>query len=209
MILKEAYRYQNFLTEQISNAEAILSQYGFYTTTKETHYRKKSNPEAGEDETVVVDKPIICDFTPNELIDFLAKALAEKEKLFNAIADAKKKTDVDIDSSLAMNKVRQKAVQVLTRMDSAKDIENKKKGTDYKFNADGNQVSYNYDVTSVTTIDFDRMNVRKLVQKYNKEIDETSAKLDLLELTTEVDFEPTWDVHDTLDNIVVSLTATD
>lgn len=55
-----------------------------------------------------------------------------------------------------------------------------------------------------TTIDFDRNDVRGLAKKLQKECDNISSKLDLIELTTDVEFTPKWDVNDTLEEIITS-----
>ena len=41
MILKEAYRYQNYLQRLISSTERMLSNRAFVTITKQEHLRKK------------------------------------------------------------------------------------------------------------------------------------------------------------------------
>lgn len=76
--------------------------------------------------------------------------------------------------------------------------------TDYKFDVDGKQTSYRYEVIETTTIDFDRNDVRGLAKKLQKECDNISSKLDLIELTTDVEFTPKWDVNDTLEEIITS-----
>lgn len=56
MILKEAYRYQNYLNTLIRDAESYLMKKDFITETKQTHNRNKVNPDA-TDETIEVQKP--------------------------------------------------------------------------------------------------------------------------------------------------------
>ena len=69
-------------------------------------------------------------------------------------------------------------------------------GTGYRFNAEGNQISYRCDVKRVTTINYDRNVIRRELSKLNKSSDETSAKLDLCLVTSTVDYEPPFDVND-------------
>ena len=59
-----------------------------------------------------------------------------------------------------------------------------------------------YDVNRKTSIDFDRTDVRNLIKKYLKETDEISAKLDLIEITTQVDFIPKWDINEKFEELV-------
>lgn len=203
MVLKEAFRYQNFLDLILSNATNYLSRTNFITTTKETHNRNKVNPNA-TDETLEVKNGYNVDFTANDIIDVVCAVVSEKEKLTNAITVAKRFTEIDIDSSVAMNKLKQRICSVFNTMAGIKNSETTSRGTGYKFNEAGDQVSYYYDVDSVTTINFKRDDVRNLAKKYQKETDEISTKLDAIELTTVVDFDPKWDVTDTFEEVVTA-----
>lgn len=202
MVLKEAYRYQNYLDSLIREAQSYLSKRDFITTTKQTHNRKKANSDA-EDEVVEVQKPYTVEFTPNELVDFLVKAIGEKHKLSDSIVAAKKTTEIDIDSSIAMNKVKQNYLSVLTTMSNVKATEKKTRGSDYRINAiDGNQVAYYYDVDEVASIDYDRNDVKNLIKKLQKETDEISIKLDVIQLTTDVNYIPVWELNTPLEDAV-------
>lgn len=44
MILKEAYRYQNFLTNLISSAQTYLGSVSFVMKTTQEHMKSKANP---------------------------------------------------------------------------------------------------------------------------------------------------------------------
>ena len=196
MVLKEALRYQNFLDLILSNATNYLCRTDFVTETKETHNRKKVNPLA-DDEIIEVKNVHNVDFTANDLIDVVCAVITEKEKLTKAITLAKRSTEIDIDSSVSMNKLKQRISSVFNNMASIKNSETTSRGTGY-------QLSYYYDVNSVTTINFKRDDVRNLAKKYQKETDEISTKLDAIELTTVVDFVPTWDVTDTFEEVVAA-----
>lgn len=203
MILKEAYRYQNYLTGLISESITLLRNNGWVTTTEQFHNRKKVNPDA-DDEMIIAEKPYTFDYTPKQLIDFVVSAIKEKEKLSSAIEDTKKKASVDIDSSLAVNKVKQDFMMCLKALARIKPCERKSIGTSYKFNADGNQVTYQYEVNSVTKIDFDRNSVQGLIKKYQKETDDISTEIDRIEVNAEVDYEPKWDINTLLEDAVLS-----
>lgn len=203
MVLKEAYRYQNYLNDLICDAQSYLIRKDFITTTKQTHNRNKVNRDA-TDEVVDVAKSYTVEFSPTNLVDFIVKAINEKQRLSDAIVAAKKTAEIDIDSSIAMNKVKQGYVVILNNMANTKPSERKTRGTDYKINAiDGNQMSYYYDIDEVVTIDYDRNDVKALAKKLSKEADEVSTKLDIIELTTKVDYEPTWDIGDSLEDVVL------
>ena len=202
MNLKESYRYANYLDGLLNTAYSYLRNKGFVTTTKQNHLRSKANAEA-LDEVVDVPKQYDVDFTPNSLIDFVVKVLNEKESLVNAIADAKSKTEINIDNAISMNKKKQEFVNVLNSLASIKPGERQKNGSDYKFNAEGNQVQYCYTVLETTSIDFDRNDVRALSKKYLKETDDISSKLDAIEINTILDFEPKFDVNSTFEEAVL------
>lgn len=201
MILKEAYRYQNYLNTLIRDAESYLMKKDFITETKQMHNRNKVNPDAA-DETIEVQKPYQVEFTPMDLVNFIVKAVGEKQKLSDAIVTAKKTAEIDIDSAIAMNKVKQNYVSILNNMANTKASERATTGTDYKFNVSNEQVSYRYEVREIVSIDYDRNDVKALAKKLAKETDEISTKLDTIELTTNVDYEPVWD-YDTLEDVVL------
>ena len=201
MNLKESYRYANYLDGLLSTAYTYLRNKGFVTTTVEEHLRKQSNPDV-ENETIEVQKPFDVEFSPNDVIDFVVKVITEKEKLSDAIAKAKNTTDINIDNAISMNKKKQVFVSVLNGIADIKPSEIKTTSKSYKFDINGEQKPYVYDVNRKTSINFDRNDVRNLIKKYLKETDEISAKLDLIEITTQVDFVPKWDINEKFDELV-------
>ena len=204
MNLKESYRYANYLDSLLRRAYTYLGNTGFVTTTVEEHLRSKSNPDV-DDETIEVQKPYDVEFTPNQVIDFVVKVLDEKEKLSEAIAEAKSTTEINIDNAISMNKKKQGFVSVLNGIADIKPSETKTTSKSYKFDINGEQKPYVYDVNRKTSIDFDRNDVRNLIKKYLKETDEISSKLDLIEITTQVDIEPRFDVNDKFEELVVAM----
>ena len=202
MILKEAFRYQNYLTSLFVQATGYLSREDFITTTTQKHNRTKVNPDA-QDEDIVVPKTFTVDYKPNDLINFVVKLIDEKQKLSNAITDAKRSLDIDIDAAMSMNKTKQDLISVLRKMAVIKPSESDKEGTSYKFNNDGDQVSYRYPVKEVKTIDYDRNAVKGLISKYKKETDEISTTRDRIDIMTDVDYTPLWEVDTPLEDILV------
>ena len=202
MVLKESFRYQNYLDKLIDSAIGYLTSKDFITTATQEHMREKSNVDA-KNETIIVAKQSDVDFTPMQLVDFVVKVLDEKDKLSSAIVKAKKNTQIDIDSSISMNKKRQEFVGILGYMNEVKPSQKDTFGSDYKFNADGDQVSYRYPMREIVTIDYNRNEIKALIKKYNKQCDDISTKLDTIQLTTEIDFEPKWDIGDALEDAVL------
>lgn len=203
MNLKEAFRYQNFLDELLGTAYSYLNNKNFVVSTVETHLKSQVNPDA-KDEVIEVQKPYDVEFTPNNLIDFVIKVINEKERLSNIISDAKMRTEIDIDVAIALNKKKQGFARVLQSLSNIKSGEKVKNASDYKFNTDGNQISYYYKINEVTKIDFDRNDVRGLYKKLLKETDEVSTKLDSVLINTELDFNPSWDINDSFEECVVA-----
>lgn len=202
MNLKESYRYANYLDRLLMTADTYLRNKGFVTTTEQNHMRSKANPDA-QDEKIEIQKPYDVDFTPNDIIDFVVKVINEKENLFSAIADAKATTEINIDNAIAMNKKKQSFVNTLNSIVSIKPNETQSMGKDYKFDINNEQKPYSYQIISKTSIDFDRTSVKGLIKKYNKECDEISSKLDEIEITTQVNFTPLFDVNDSFEDLVV------
>ena len=202
MNLKESYRYANYLDRLLMTADTYLRNKGFVTTTEQNHLRSKANPDA-QDEKIAVQKPYDVDFKPNDIIDFVVKVINETEKLFLSIAGAKARTEINIDNAVAMNKKKQSFVNTLNSIVSIKPSETQSMGKDYKFDINNEQKPYSYQIISKTSIDFDRNSVKGLIKKYNKECDEISSKLDEIEITTQVNFTPLFDVNDSFEDLVV------
>lgn len=200
MNLKESYRYSKFLDTLLEEAYEFLHDKSFITTTTEKHLRSKTYSEA-QDETLVVKKPDV-DFDTNRLIDFVVEVLDERDRLLEAIALAKSKTEFNIDNAISMNKKKQSVARLFTKMAGIKSNESVSRGTGYRFNNEMNQVPYYYDIERVTEIDYNRNDVRNLAKKYFTQADEISSKIDAIEINTEVPFTCKWDVNDSFDNIV-------
>ena len=203
MNLKESYRYANYLDNLYETAQKHLYDKAFTTTTKQNHLRQKANSDA-TDEIIEVPKSYDVDYTPNDVIDFIIKVIAEKESLADAIATAKAGTEINIDNAISMNKKRQAFIGALKSIANIKSGEKTVTGSGYKFNAEGNQVKYFYDIIEITQIDFDLNDVKALIKKYSKICDDVSAKLDSIEINTELDFIPRWDVSDTFEDVLAT-----
>lgn len=201
MNLKESYRYANCLDRWITQGQYYLATRNFITTTIETHYKSKANSEA-KDETITQQKSYNVEFSPTDVVNTLIKLLNERQILADAIAKAKSNTEINIDTAISMNKKKQAFVSILNDMANTKSSESESTAKDYKFDINGEQKPYVYKVNSVTSIDFDRNNVKALAKKLTKETDEISSKLDSIEINTNVEFTPIFDVSDKFEDIV-------
>lgn len=202
MTLRESYTYQNFLDRMINKCEYLLSVPSFITTTVETHKIAEANPGA-KDRVVTRDKNVDVDCAPAQVVDLLVKLLEEKEKISSAIATTKKSTEIDIDESMAMNKVRQDAINRFKSMSAYRSSESESYGTAYRLNTtSGSQERFQYVIESKTSIDFDRNNINALIKKYKRINDELSKKKDLIELTVEVEFSPKYDMDSSFEELI-------
>ena len=196
MNLKEAFRYQNKLQSFMDEIQGILVNDSNITKVENTHLRHKVMSDA-KDETVRVTPD--SEYHPhiNKLTEFLLWLLSEKERLFEAIRSAKEKLPIDLDSEVSLNAQRQSIARTLRHMNDLRSSEQviANGGSGFRFNTDGNQVTYRCDVKRVVTINYDRNLVRRELVKLNKKSDETSAQLDLCLVTSKVGYEPVFDVN--------------
>ena len=206
MNLKESYRYANYLDGLLSTSYTYLRNKGFVTTTVEEHLRKQSNPDV-ENETIEVQKPFDVEFKPNDVINYVIGVINEKEKLSDAIAKSKTTTEINIDNAIAANKIKHGFVSVLNGMVGIKPSETTTTGKAYKFDINGEQKPYFYEICKTTCIDYNRTDARNLIKKYLKETDDISAKLDSIEINTTVEFNPLFDVNTSFEDSVVEYVA--
>ena len=196
MNLKEAFRFQNKIQSFIEEALRVLDRDANLTRVKTTYLRHKVMAEA-EDETVAVIPETEYYERITEMVLFSTFLLSEKEKLSAAIRKAKDALDVDMDSEVSLNALRQTVAGTLKHMNDLRASEQTVSGggTGYRFNAEGNQISYRCDAKRVTTINFNRNVVRAELDKLNKKSDATSTALDLCLVTSTVEYEPPFDVN--------------
>lgn len=199
MNLKEAFRYQKFLTSLLNSASgAIISREHMFKTTKE-HLKRKANPEA-EDMIEVVDTE---DFVPNDtVIDFMLWIVGEKDRLTVAINEAKRKAPIDIDAALEANKARQEIKSRVAYMLTNKASARTERGTDYRFNAEGNQIAYFYDIIVTTEDNFDRARAKETIKMLGNISDRTSAEIDAALINTDVSYITAFSVNDTFEDII-------
>ena len=201
MNLKEAFRFQNKLQSMMDEAQSILGSTANITKVQNTYLRKKVMPEA-ENETTI-DAPATEYSEQITLVaEFLLHLLSEREKLSVAIFQAKAGLNLPagLDGEVSLNSKRQEVAGLFRRMAGLRSSEVliPNGGTGYRFNNEGNQVSYRCDVKRVTTINFDRNKIRKMCGDLSKKSDEVSASLDFVLVNTQVEYTVPFDVNDTL-----------
>lgn len=206
MNLKNAFRYQNFLDGLFERITSYLNDSRNLVTVTQKHMRSKSNADA-KDESIDASYSRKLDVDNNKMITLLTTVLDEKRQVSLAIAKAKATSEFVLDAEIANNKSRQIAASILSRVGAIKSNEEKSRGTDYKFNAEGNQTSYSYEVEQVTTIDFDRNDVKKLARELSTKSDETSDLIEKTLIETIVNFEPYFNTSDSFEDIAEELAA--
>lgn len=200
MNLKEAFRFQNKLQSMMDEAKIILSREQNITKVQNTYLRKKVMAEA-EDETTMEAASTEYSEQITSLAEFLLFLLTQRESLGAAINKAKSGLELNagFDGEVGLNSNRQEIAGLLRRMAGLRSSEVliSNGGTGYRFNNEGNQVSYRCDVKRVTTINFDRNKVRSMCADLSKKADEVSAALDTALVNTTVEYEVPFDVNDT------------
>lgn len=204
MNLKEAFRFQNKLQDLMDTANSILCKEQNITKVQNTYLRKKVMAEA-DDETTIDTPSTECSEQITEVAAFLIHLLTERGTLSKAIHRAKVGLDLPagLDGEVSLNSKRQEIAATMRRMASLRSSEVvlPNGGTGYRFNNEGNQVSYRCDVKRVTTINFDRNKIRKFCADLSKQADEVSAALDAALVNTKVEYEQPFDVNDTFTEI--------
>lgn len=196
MNLKEAFRYQNKLQALLDEAQGILDCDSNVTNVANTYLRHKVMAEA-EDETIMDVAQTEYAEQITDIARFMLYLLEEKSRLFAAIRKAKDALDMDMDSEVSLNAARQSVARTFKRMNDLRSSEQLLSGggTGYRFNAEGNQISYCCDVKRVTIINYDRKVIHAALSKLNRQADETSNRIDLCLVTSRVDYAVPFDVN--------------
>ena len=199
MNLKESFRYQKFLENMLAYAGNSLTDREHSLTITKNHLRKKANAEA-EDMMETVD---VGEFFKNDdVLKFMTMLVEERSKLTNAIGKAKASIGFDLDAAIETNKFRQTVanrVKTMLRFTASKRTE---RGTDYKFNVEGNQTQYYYDIEVKANEAFDRSVAKDTMRKLILEADKVSAEIDSAMINTMVEYDAPFNVNDSFEDVV-------
>lgn len=203
MNLKDAFRAQNKLQALMDEASCILQDRDNTLKVTTTHLRSKVMPEAQD---AVTEDTAPSEYAEhiNQVAAFLMVMLAEREKLSAAICAAKSKLPLDMDSETSLNRARQNLADIFRRMAVLRNSEVvlSNGGSGYRFNGEGNQVSYRCDAKRVTTINFDRNKIRGMATELGRKADEVSARLDQCIVNTVVEYVLPFEMNDSFDVIL-------
>jgi len=189
MNLKEAFRYQNKIRSLMNEAHDILSKEKNVTRVEKTTLQSKVNP--GSEDIVTVEIPDTeFEGQITEIAMLMMFLLNERERLSQAIRGAKEKMNIDFDGEVSLNTKRQEVAKVFQQMCEIRSSEVTLSGggIGYRFNSDGNQVSFRCDLKKVVSINFDRTRIRSYANGLHKKADQISAELDRAMVNTEVDY---------------------
>lgn len=204
MNLKESFRYQNFLENMLAYAGNSLTDREHSLTITKNHLRKKANAEA-EDMMETVD---VGEFFKNDdVLKFMTMLVEERSKLTNAIGKAKASIGFDLDAAIETNKFRQTVanrVKTMLRFTASKRTE---RGTDYKFNVEGNQTQYYYDIEVKANEAFDRSVAKDTMRKLILEADKVSAEIDSAMINTMVEYDAPFNVNDSFEDVMTDFLA--
>jgi hypothetical protein len=204
MNLKESFRYQNFLENMLAYAGNSLTDREHSLTITKNHLRKKANAEA-EDMMETVD---VGEFFKNDdVLKFMTMLVEERSKLTNAIGKAKASIGFDLDAAIETNKFRQAVanrVKTMLRFTASKRTE---RGTDYKFNVEGNQTQYYYDIEVEANEAFDRSAAKDTMRKLILEADKVSAEIDSAMINTVVEYDAPFNVNDSFEDVMTDFLA--
>lgn len=200
MNLKESFRYQKFLESLMDSARLSIQNREHSLTTTKMHKRSSANVEAEDTVEVVTCEEV---FYPNDMvIAFMTRLVEERRKLTVAIGRAKASVGFDIDAAVETNKFRQSLNAAVKRMLCYKPSKRTEKGSDYKFNVEGNQTRYYYDVEIVSEEAYDRDSAKKVMKDMISAADKTSAEIDSAMINTSVDYEPLYDVNESFEDVM-------
>lgn len=199
--LKKSFELQNYLKTLFDTALMVLSYDDNVTEVKQEHMRKKVLADA-EDEVIVKPKSNEYEFDVNTLINFVCYIQGEMASLTTAINYAKQESKADLDGMIATNNQKRKLLRRMVSMASIKAKETMTKGTGVKFNGEGNQTTYSYDIKEITTIDFDRNKVKAIASRLRKELDADSTAIDKMMLDVCVYYDSIFEIGDDLEEAV-------
>ena len=203
MNLSEAFRYQNFLDQLLTTAGHSIGRKDHCLETIKHHHISDAVPEfSDKTEIVAVDE-----FPSNDMVlKFMEMLIHERQKVTDAIGIAKSTIPFDLDAAIATNKFRQRFCSSVKEMMYYKTDCKTELAQGYKFNAEGNQAPFNYNVDVVTKYRYDVENAKKMYKDTISKADNVSSEIENALVNTVLDFIPTFNVNDTFEDIMETLT---
>lgn len=187
-------------------------------TEVEKHYRKKFNPDA-QDEIIEQKAEGIIPCKVEGIVTLISRVLKEKALVALAIQQAKNSTSWKddaispemvfcVDSAIEYSKKLRFFAERLSNLCILKSTQYNKTGKGYKFNVEGNQVPYSYDIEVVASINFDRDFIIHEHKKAMHKADLLSKQVEEVLIKDLVRFEPSFDIYDSFESILTKFDNT-
>lgn len=189
MNLKEAFTYQNFYDKLIGLVDSYLTETNSTYKRTFTHLRHAVNPEA-EDVVKVEIQSEKLPYDVATLVSFAMDVLEEKEKMYAAIRKAKESAELDLDAAIGMNKTRKNLQATLNELYKKREYDITSSGRDYKFNVNGEQVPYNYEINETLTLEYDKKDIKKIMKSLDAKCNDVSKQVDRLNVNLAVEITP-------------------
>ncbi len=203
MNIKTAFRYQNFLSDLQGKAFSAFRE--VRNTQTEEHQKSLADTEAADETVTIANPKIEAGITAEKCLTLIFDIFEEKAAIDLAVAKAKKiHGDFDLDAELNINKARRNLIGSLEFYTGERSTETLTNGRAYKFNVEGNQISYTYPVKQLTELNFDPEALSERLKELSAKADEVSDRADAFLLENTIDFTPKFDIHDKFERIVQS-----
>lgn len=219
MTMKEAGRYSNFLTNNISKLEE-MSYSGYEDKIKKVttkHLKSLAKPELKDEiEEVEFDSYISNKKASLEDIDNLIDQLIlEKVLLTKAINQGKEKLIIEVpdmelslglDSAIEFSKqIRQKSELFYSSFLNLEETSYKGEDTGYTFNIEGNQIPFVYATETKIELLFDKKKFKNREKAQILLADELSSRIDKAMTEEIIDFQPRWSYLDNIDDMLADI----
>lgn len=207
MNLKESFRYQKFLDSMMSQARRSLSNPDHALRVTRKHLRSAANPDAEDTEEIL--EPDTPFFPNDDVIRLMDWLVTERQNLSAAIGKAKASAGFDIDAAIETNKFRQMVYGSIKSMLEYHASKSKVQGRDYRFNINGDQTPYYYEIELTKEEAFNREASKDVMRRMITEADQVSADIDAALINIQVDYAPEFDVNETFDDVMTAFTSED
>lgn len=204
MTLKEAFRYSKYVEDCLSRSSWTMEKNSMQTIFH--HLYSKVDNREDEEEIVEPTVPV----TTEEMITLTMSFAQEKGRISRAINDYKAKlmeNGIDLDSMMALNRVTRRLVVSYRAMLANEERVIKQQGTGYRFNAEGNQTSFLYEMQEEHKYTFNEESLRQKVRALTEKCDETSKVIDQLLVEDNIEFDPLYDFNDSISEIYKKVVA--
>jgi len=181
-----------------------------YTKVTETHHKKIVNPEA-EDDIVERETDRIFTGQIQNILYLVTEMIDEKLAVGQAIEKAKTDSLVSweengqqltIDASLEYSQALRNLSECTRRLPTIKDNITKSNARANKFNINGEQVQYNYQVDVKTEVDFNKDIIKTKTQKLIEKADKISSAIDKAMVADVIDFNQKYSIYDSVEDII-------